>query len=262
MGGDVSAVADQAPDAAGPAPVVEEAPALDIHKPKPVHSLREFLSEILVIVVGVVIALSGEQLVESFHWRKAVSETREALNNELAFDLGVIRTRREQAPCMARRVSELRAILAAHAAGKPVRLVGAVSQPNFPHLRTSVWETAIADQSISHMPRDLRLRYAALYEGIAWLRDKESAESEAWTRFSQLDDASILPDNAWSPLYADLAHARSLAEKVNGTILPSANGGSPDPFATRSAELGVAAKRYDYTVASQDMVAAFCKPIL
>lgn len=191
-----------------------------------------------------------------------MGETRDALNSELAFDLGVIQTRRDQAPCMARRVAELRTILAAHSAGKPVRVLGAVSQPNFPHLRTSVWETAIADESISHMPRDIRLRYASVYEGIAWLRDKEAAESEAWTKFSQIDDSSILPDGAWPPLYADLANARSLAEKVNGTILPSGNGGAPDPFAQRSAELGVRTKRYDYTVASKSIVAAFCKPIL
>lgn len=38
--------------------------AVDIHKPKPVHSIREFLSEIGVIVVGIAIALTGEQLVE------------------------------------------------------------------------------------------------------------------------------------------------------------------------------------------------------
>ena len=41
---------------------------MDIHKPKPVHNWRELLTEIGVIVVGIVIALSGEQIVETFHW--------------------------------------------------------------------------------------------------------------------------------------------------------------------------------------------------
>lgn len=47
---------------ATPTPTPEE-PPLDIHKPKPVHSWREFLPEIGVI--GVLMALTGEQLVEA-----------------------------------------------------------------------------------------------------------------------------------------------------------------------------------------------------
>jgi hypothetical protein len=42
---------------------------MHIHKPKAVHSLREFLSEIGVIVVGIAIALGGEQVIEWLHWR-------------------------------------------------------------------------------------------------------------------------------------------------------------------------------------------------
>ena len=39
---------------------------MDIHKPKPVHNLREFLSEIGVIVCGIVIALGSEVNVQAF----------------------------------------------------------------------------------------------------------------------------------------------------------------------------------------------------
>ncbi|MDQ2764026.1 MAG: hypothetical protein M3Y22_11270 [Pseudomonadota bacterium] len=49
-----------------PVPTPEE-PAVDIHKPKPVHSWREFLSEIGIVVCGIVIALTGEQVVEQIH---------------------------------------------------------------------------------------------------------------------------------------------------------------------------------------------------
>jgi hypothetical protein len=40
---------------------------MDIHKPKPWRGLREFLKEYLIIVVGVLTALAGEQIVESVH---------------------------------------------------------------------------------------------------------------------------------------------------------------------------------------------------
>ncbi len=37
---------------------------MDIHKPKPVHSWREFATEIGIVVIGIAIALGGEQIIE------------------------------------------------------------------------------------------------------------------------------------------------------------------------------------------------------
>lgn len=47
---------------------------MHIHKPKPLHGVREFSSEISVIVVGILIALGLEQTVESLHWRHKVEQ--------------------------------------------------------------------------------------------------------------------------------------------------------------------------------------------
>ena len=235
---------------------------MDIHKPKPVHNLREFASEIFVIVIGVLIALSGEQIVEWLHWREAVAETRESLGRELAFNLGVIQSRIDAAPCIARRSAELRTMFARHAAGQPVVLAGRFSQPNFPHLRTSVWETAMADQSLSHMPRDLRLRYAGLYEGIYWLRDKEAAESEAWTTFAQLDAPQLLGESDWASLHRDAARAQSLAEKVDATLVPGDGSAVGYRFFSMGEALGVKVERYRYTPSMKAIVDAFCRPVL
>jgi hypothetical protein len=53
-----------------------------IHKPRAAHSLREFLSEIGVIVVGVLIALTAEQMAEQLHWRERTREVRGQLISE------------------------------------------------------------------------------------------------------------------------------------------------------------------------------------
>ena len=55
---------------------------VEIHKPKPVYSWREFLSEIGVVVIGIIIALSGEQAVEAFHRSTEVSGLRADLHGE------------------------------------------------------------------------------------------------------------------------------------------------------------------------------------
>lgn len=61
---------------------------MDIHKPKRLHNLREFASEVVVIVVGVAIALGGEQAVGAVHWRNQVAEYECAVGREIAQNLG------------------------------------------------------------------------------------------------------------------------------------------------------------------------------
>src|SRR6185503_5288502 len=61
---------------------------MDVHTPKPWHGLREFLKEYLIIVIGVLTALAGEQLVEALRWRNHVEQARVAMRAELAEDDG------------------------------------------------------------------------------------------------------------------------------------------------------------------------------
>lgn len=236
------------------------------HKPKPWHGFREFLKEYLIIVVGVLTALAGEQTVEWLHWREVVAGTREALNRELGFDLGVIQTRIDQAPCMARRLSDLKTAFELHAAGRPVRLKRPFGQPETPHLRTAVWESAAADQSASHMSPEIKLRYAAAYEGIYWLRERETEERMAWSHLNEIDDLSILTDQDWAALHQWRAHAKSLAQKVDDGILPYARRGvTSELFLDRTAGLGVTVQPYALTGGQeriQARIANLCQPLL
>ncbi len=52
---------------------------MEIHKPKAVHGWREFVGEIGIIVIGVLIALGAEQAVEQLHWRERIHEVHEQL---------------------------------------------------------------------------------------------------------------------------------------------------------------------------------------
>jgi hypothetical protein len=236
---------------------------MDIHKPKPWHGGRELLKEIGTIVIGVLIALAGEQVVEWLHWREVVAETRKALDHELAGDLGVVQTRIDQAPCIARRVSEFKAASRLRANGQPIPLKGPVGQPQFPHIRTSVWETAIADQSASHMPLDLKLRYAGLYESLYWLREKSAQETEAWSHLTELDDQDVLDDQDWSALRQWKARAQALAEKVDANVMPSTrNGVVIGPFFDQAAKLGIKPAPYQFAAGAQATVNAYCKALL
>jgi hypothetical protein len=56
---------------------------MHVHPPKPLHGWREFLGEVGIIVIGVLIALGAEHLVERYRWREEAAAARGSLNEEL-----------------------------------------------------------------------------------------------------------------------------------------------------------------------------------
>src|SRR3569833_1608598 len=57
---------------------------MHFHVPKPLHGWREFAGEVGIIVLGVLIALGTEQLVESQHWRAEVRDAKSAIHQDMA----------------------------------------------------------------------------------------------------------------------------------------------------------------------------------
>ena len=84
---------------------------MDIHKPKPWHSLREFLKEYVIIVVGVLTALGAEASVEALHWRHQSELAHEALAYDMKRVMGWAGEIDVQGPCIDARLTELDAIL-------------------------------------------------------------------------------------------------------------------------------------------------------
>jgi hypothetical protein len=135
---------------------------VDIHKPKPWHGLREFLREIGIIVVGVMIALAGEQGVEWLHWRADVAEAREALKDEIRENSLISVIGVEESRCLTDRLADY----LAWTKGGPrpeltrggVRFISPVS---------TVWDATQAGQTMAHMPLKERLAYAHFYASVA-----------------------------------------------------------------------------------------------
>jgi len=80
---------------------------VDIHKPKPVHDWRGFVGEIGIIVIGVLIALSAEQIVDSLRWNERVQETRAQLKGEIADDAGSAIVWLSASPCLDQQLATL-----------------------------------------------------------------------------------------------------------------------------------------------------------
>lgn len=71
---------------------------MHIHLPKPLHGWRAFVGEVGIIVVGVLIALAAEQVVEALHWRAEMSGERQALYSEARENIGSVLWRQRLQP--------------------------------------------------------------------------------------------------------------------------------------------------------------------
>src|SRR5689334_2469230 len=124
---------------------------MDIHKPKPWHSFREFLKEYLIIVVGVLTALAAEAGVEALHWRHQV----ELAHQSLAFDLKRVMAwssaEDEAAPCVGARLDEIeRALDKAQASGRMPELGRVPFRGRGPWVLRS-WSMVTYGQTLAHM---------------------------------------------------------------------------------------------------------------
>lgn len=149
---------------------------MEIHKPKPVHSWRELLTEIGVIVIGVCIALAAEQLVEEIHWRKQVQDARHAIATEMAENIGsaIVIWRRQI--CAERRLDEVAEILdRARETGilPPVGNIGRLTPRMW---RTGTWDSMVASQVATHFPREQLAQLASTYTAIRLTADGVGVE--------------------------------------------------------------------------------------
>ena len=115
---------------------------MDIHKPKPSHSWREFLSEIGVVVLGILIALTLEEGLRTVHDNHTAREAREAVNDEIRQNLSFMGGRLATQACIEHRLDEIGDILQASGEGplsRPPRWVG---QPSLWFLADRRWQAA------------------------------------------------------------------------------------------------------------------------
>ena len=166
-----------------PAP---EEHALDIHKPKPVHGWREFLSEIGTIICGILIALSLEQVVSTFDWNRKVAETREAVGLELGENLGKMELRLRLEQCVNQRLDAIANIVDQAAKTGSLPPLPILALPPYTTWGSGVWNSAVSAQTASHLPADELRRYGRFYAILGVVSAAEPQEEGAWTILYEL----------------------------------------------------------------------------
>ena len=160
---------------------------MDIHKPKAAHSLREFLSEIGTIVVGVLIALAAEQTVQTMHERRAATEAREAVYNEIRQNLSYMNGRMVTQECVEKRLDEIGALIARAGDGAMSPRPTWVGQPSVWFMAAQRWQAATGSGRASLFNGEEQGRLADVYVITSRFADAEASEQAAWAQLRGLE---------------------------------------------------------------------------
>ena len=160
---------------------------------RPLHGWREFIHEIVIVVIGVLLALAGAQLIEAWRWQLQVGSARQSIANELvaAADQAAMRIAVED--CNRDRIGELAARLKASNGrwvGDPLPLAsGAQADPHWDNRgmgdvysvplvgwSQDAWDTAKSTGALDHMSRKEVAEYSEVYGEIGGIRDFQNQE--------------------------------------------------------------------------------------
>lgn len=125
----------------------------DIHKVKPIHGWREFVGEVGIIVLGVLIALGAEQIVEALHWRHEVESGREAVTTDLETIAGEAFERDALSACLGRRLQDIAAIIDGASRSGQLPPVGPIGSPGKRLWHLQSWNSLTAAQIATHFPK-------------------------------------------------------------------------------------------------------------
>ena len=188
---------------------------MHIHLPKPLHGWRALINEVSVIVLGILIALTLEQLIESIHEKRIAGEARESVKAEVRENLFWIDRREQREPCIKRRLTELDDLLQLARAGAAtplVRYLGVLPHAKITNLR---WEANAQAGRASLFSGDEQRMLGNMYFTTEQFRAAQSQEEIIWSKMRFIQGLHQL-----SPLEShDLAILLSEARYQNWVVL-------------------------------------------
>jgi hypothetical protein len=181
---------------------------MHIHVPKPLHGWRVFAGEVGIIVIGVLLALGAEQVVEEVHWRHTIEAEQSALDTDVADMWNAMTARVVMQPCVDNRLNELALVFRRHEHGQPLGIIGRIGRPGVWNASTNALRMASADQSLSHMSAKTKRSYFDVESSYEIFSQSANEERNSWRVLQTLDDPASLTDEDWRNLRLAYRNAR------------------------------------------------------
>jgi hypothetical protein len=184
--------------------------------PRPLHGWRVFSGEVAVIVLGVLIALGAEQIVQAYDWRERVGRGRNELRSEIGQAVRNAEDRIELGPCSNKRLDLLDGLLMGTKASLDKPMIVTRYYTVIAPWSQAVWATMMSSGVVEHLPESEMLAYASLYESIALVREEMTAEQDS---ISDLALLTRLRGRLNDTTRTQLLLASSRARRLNSTII-------------------------------------------
>ena len=175
--------------------------------PKPLHGWREFVGEVGIIVLGVLIALGAQQIAENFHDAEVKRETVRAAKAELATALGDFVNRRLLEPCIERRLDEVSNLLSA-SQEPDYRAPSWIGRPQYWGFDTSGWDAAVAGGRVALLDPDEQSALGGVYVQLRNVILLEAEEQKAWADIRQLENLRVVDPQTRASVRSALSQAR------------------------------------------------------
>lgn len=157
--------------------------------PKPLHGWRVFIGEVGIIVIGVLIALAAQQLVELWQWNNDAAQAESAIRAEIARNAGVYDERSLVQPCADRRLRELTLLLRNARKDRILPdIEGIDGPPDRPTVQTA-WNEASSSGALDHLDDRVRSSFAGLYAQTASYDEHINAEQLMWFNLFEIEHA-------------------------------------------------------------------------
>lgn len=181
---------------------------MHFHLPKPLHGWREFIGEVGIIVLGVLIALGAEQAIDGIHKRSEAREARSEIEAEVVTDLTRIKQRALNADCVDARLNEMDALIdQAHADGA-IRHPSLIGRPPRYAIETNRWDAASQSGRVSLLPSDWQAQFGFLYTTLRYHYQTNTEEEAVWSRLNALTGIQQITPEIRFTLKQDIALAR------------------------------------------------------
>lgn len=182
---------------------------------KPPIGWPDFVTELIIVVLGVFIALGAQEAVNTWNARRDLADFRNAVDREVAENLAAYEQRIRQSPCANARLEQLEQWQADWRDGDGPPMSGRVRRPIGYTLSQDVWNSG-ATANLSEMVLDQRLHYASLYAGFQTYENLRLREAEIWQRLYAYDHATSLTTAEVNALRGLILSARALASSIDG----------------------------------------------
>jgi hypothetical protein len=189
---------------------------MHLHLPKPMHGWRAFFGEVGVVVLGILLALGAQQVVQDFQMRSDLREFRKTIDREIGLDVYAFDLRASQFGCDRQKIAELTKWLdQSRTAPTAVAIYPhgpLISSPN-----RSAWNSRDAE-TYRELPADVRQKYAMFYDDVDNEWEITKLELAAWSSLAAFSEAGPITLEDRRKVRATISLLRAFSGAEQGNI--------------------------------------------